>query len=308
VTGCELDELIAPAVEERIRTDQERAEPLLDKSLEGYVDVAFGASVQKTERPPTCARCGLYFFCFGFRVRIFRVDEHGDGGGAGHRRDKQLQPFRRCRRLGRECRNSAAARVERLIRDVADSDLVHWIDQQLAAADAKVAMNVATARDALIAPLRNVYGVSDKVLAMALSALLMGAGERRPLWFKVGATFIVIDTLVHNFLHRTGILRRFGADHAYGSGCYRPGGCCEILELIAARIDASEFNPAFPTVFPRFIQSAVWRYCAEGGLDVCNGNRIRDESRCDNIYCRLHSRCDRIALQPKKAENAQNIA
>jgi hypothetical protein len=35
---------------------------------------------------------------------------------------------------------------------------------------------------------------------------------------------IAIDTLVHNFLHRTGILHRFGADHAYGSACYRRGG------------------------------------------------------------------------------------
>jgi hypothetical protein len=155
--------------------------------------------------------------------------------------------------------NQTAYSLFLFIRDVAAGDLVHWIDQQLAAADAKSAMNVATARDALIGPLRNVYGVSDKVLAMALSALLMGAGKRRPRWFKVGATLIVIDTLVHNFLHRTGILQRFDADHPYGSGCYRLGGCCDILGLIAARIDASAFNPAFPQVFPRFVQSSTVR-------------------------------------------------
>jgi hypothetical protein len=194
------------------------------------------------------------------------------------------------------------------IRDIAGGDLVNWIDQQLSASDTKPAMTLASARDALIGPLRNVYGVSDKVLAMALAGLLMGAGKRRPLWFRVGASFIVIDTLVHNFLHRTGILQRFDADHAYGSACYHPGGCREILDLIAARIDASAFNPAFPTVFPRFVQSAVWRYCAEGGLDICNGNRIRDEARCENVYCRLHSSCDRIALKPKNAEKELKIA
>jgi hypothetical protein len=204
--------------------------------------------------------------------------------------------------------NQTAYSLFLFIRDVADGDLVQWIDQQLATADAKAAMNVATARAALIGPLRNIYGVSDKVLAMALSALLMGAGNRRPLWFKVGATFIVIDTLVHNFLHRTGILQRFAASHPYGSGCYQPGGCGEILEQIAARIDASAFNPAFPKVFPRFVQSAVWRYCAEGELDICNGNRIHDAYRCDNVYCRLHAICDRIALKPKNAEKAQKIA
>jgi hypothetical protein len=194
------------------------------------------------------------------------------------------------------------------IRDIAGGDLVNWIDQQLSASDTKPAMTLASARDALIGPLRNVYGVSDKVLAMALAGLLMGAGKRRPLWFRVGASFIVIDTLVHNFLHRTGILQRFDADHPYGSACYHPGGCREILDLIAARIDASAFNPAFPTVFPRFVQSAVWRYCAEGGLDICNGNRIRDEARCENVYCRLHSSCDRIALKPKNAEKELKIA
>jgi hypothetical protein len=125
------------------------------------------------------------------------------------------------------------------IRDIAGGDLVNWIDQQLAAGDTKSAMTLASARDALIGPLRNVYGVSDKVLAMALAGLLMGgAGKRRPLWFRVGASFIVIDTLVHNFLHRTRILQRFDADHPYGLACYHPGGCREILDLIAARIDA----------------------------------------------------------------------
>ena len=78
---------------------------------------------------------------------------------------------------------------------------------------------------------------------------------------------IAIDTLVHNFLHRTGILHRFGADHAYGSGCYRRGGCAEIIEAVAERIDARAFNPAFPAVFPRFVQHAIWRYCAQTGLD-----------------------------------------
>jgi hypothetical protein len=39
-------------------------------------------------------------------------------------------------------------------------------------------------------------------LAMALSSMLLGAGNQRPLWFEVGATFVAVDTLVHNFLFR----------------------------------------------------------------------------------------------------------
>jgi hypothetical protein len=191
--------------------------------------------------------------------------------------------------------NQTAYSLFLFIRDIAGGDLVAWIDRQIALAESP--STLANARNVLLEPLRNVYGVSDKVLAMALSMLLIGAGKARPRWFKVGFEFIVIDTLVHNFLHRTGILRRFSAEHAYGAACYQPNGCCDILESIAAQIDARAFNPEFPKTFPRFVQSAVWRYCAEGGLDVCNGNQIDDERACDNIYCRLHASCDRIALR-----------
>jgi Integrase core domain len=46
--------------------------------------------------------------------------------------------------------------------------------------------------------------------------------------------------------------------------------------------------------FPRFVQHAIWRYCAENGLDVCNGNRINDDIRCDNVYCQVRGMCDRV--------------
>jgi hypothetical protein len=74
---------------------------------------------------------------------------------------------------------------------------------------------------------------------------------------------IAVDTLVHNFLHRTGILRRFRADHAYGLACYRPGGCAEIIEAVAHQIDARQFDRRFPRAFPRFVQHAIWRYCSQ---------------------------------------------
>ena len=159
------------------------------------------------------------------------------------------------------------------------ADFVGWIDRQLGAVDSQTPDRLAALREAIIGPLRNVYGVSDKVLAMAMSNLLLAAGNRRPLWVEVGATFVAVDTLVHNFLHRTGILKRLGADHPYGDRCYRPRGCAEILHLLAANIDARQFNPAFPATFPRFVQSAIWRYCAENGLAICNGNQIDDDAR-----------------------------
>jgi hypothetical protein len=152
-------------------------------------------------------------------------------------------------------------------------------------------------RAALLEPMREIYGVSDKVLAMALSSLLLGAPKKMVRWIEVGGTMIAIDTLVHNLLHRTGILRRFEAEHAYGAACYRPGGCADIIAAVAQRIDARQFNPSFPHTFPRFVQYAVWQYCSQSGLDVCNGNRIDDSRRCANMDCQARLLCDRIALR-----------
>ena len=90
-------------------------------------------------------------------------------------------------------------------------------------------------RGSLIEPLREIYGLSDKVLTMALSCILLGAPKGMRLWIEVGGSMIAIDTLVHNFLHRTGILRRFEANHAYGLACYRSGGCADIIQAVADR-------------------------------------------------------------------------
>ena len=147
------------------------------------------------------------------------------------------------------------------IRDIADGDLVGWIDRQFQGADDPASPDrLARLREAVIGPLREVYGVSDKVLTMTLSCILLAAPKRLRLWREVGASMIAIDTLVHNFLVRTGILARFEADHSYGAACYQPGGCADIIEAVAQRIDARQFNPGFPQPFPRFVQRAIWRY------------------------------------------------
>lgn len=201
--------------------------------------------------------------------------------------------------------NQMAYSLFLFIRDVADGDFVGWIDHQLAAVDSQCPDRLAGLREAIIGPLRNVYGMADKVLAMALSSLLLATGTRqRPLWLEVGGSFVAVDTLVHNFLHRTGILQRLSADHPYGGKCYQPGGCAGILGVLATHIDARQFNPAFPATFPRFVQSAIWRYCAGNGLDICNGNRIDDDTSCDNAHCQLFGRCDRIALRSKMTKIA----
>jgi len=194
--------------------------------------------------------------------------------------------------------NQIAYSLYLFIRDVADGDLVGWIDDRLEQAYDQAAPDpLAQVRNALIEPLRNVYGISDKVLAMALSGILIGAADVRPKWLEVGVQLIAVDTLVHNFLHRTGILARLKAAHPYGLGCYQPGGCADIVRLVASKIDARQFNRSFPQVFPRFVQLAIWRYRSQQGLDICNGNQVDDRQRCQNRHCRLYRICDRILLK-----------
>ena len=103
--------------------------------------------------------------------------------------------------------NQMAYSLFLFIRDIADGELVGWIDRQFQVTDDLAGPNRLTRlRQSLLGPLREVYGVSDKVLTMTLSCILLAAPKRRHLWHEVGASMIAIDTLVHNFLVRTGIL------------------------------------------------------------------------------------------------------
>jgi hypothetical protein len=179
-------------------------------------------------------------------------------------------------------------------RDIAGGDLVSWIDRRLISPGPMDEWD--TAQERLIDPLRHVYGVSDKILTMTLSGLLLSASDGRPKWFEAGKDMIAIDTLVHNFLHRTGILTDGDAEHGYGVGCYAPGGCADIVRAIAAQIDARTFNADYPASFPRFVQHAIWRYCAADGLDVCNGNRIDDRKSCEYNYCYIRQKCSKNKL------------
>jgi hypothetical protein len=71
--------------------------------------------------------------------------------------------------------NQTAYSLYLFIRDVAGGDLVGWIDQRLRAAAAQPGADpLASMRAAVIDPLREIYGVSDKVLMMALSQLFLG--------------------------------------------------------------------------------------------------------------------------------------
>ena len=119
--------------------------------------------------------------------------------------------------------------------------------------------------------------------------------HRRP------AQAIAVDTLVHNFLHRTGILDRFDAHHTYGPACYRANGCAEIIETVARKIDASQFDHRFPKTFPRFVQHAIWRYCCSSKASTsATATRSMTAHHAKTTVAKLYSSCDRICLSSCK--------
>ena len=79
---------------------------------------------------------------------------------------------------------------------------------------------------------------------------------------------IAIDTLVHNFLHRTGILRRFNAEPPVWCGLLPAQRLCRHhpSRRRADRCPAVQSNVSAD--LSRFVQHAIWQYCARDGLDV----------------------------------------
>ena len=75
------------------------------------------------------------------------------------------------------------------VRDVAENNLIGWIDNQVKG----------ETTESLLGSLRNIFGVSDIVLSMTLSQVLLAAPGRTH-WRAVGCEMVTINTLVHNFL------------------------------------------------------------------------------------------------------------
>jgi hypothetical protein len=194
--------------------------------------------------------------------------------------------------------NQTAYSLFLFIRDVAERDIVAWLDTRLAMIDLAAAEAGGQLHRALLEPFGEICGISNKVASMALSPLLLAGDPARVQWVTAGTRLIAVDWLVHNFLYRTGIIQRLGEVHPYGTACYRAMGCAAIIDELAKAIDARRFNPAFPRYFPRFVQHALWRFCAEEGLNECNGHQIDDRRRCDRAACPVFPLCRRVPLKP----------
>ncbi len=194
--------------------------------------------------------------------------------------------------------NVAAYGIALFISEVCAGDFVAWLDASLTHADPgpDSANRAERLGIAVVKPLTGIVGIGPKLWSLMLAELLLVGDPGRERWVTAGAGMIAVDSLVHKFLHRTGSLRRCGADHRYGLACYAPGGCAEILRGFAATVDARAFNPRFPAHFPRWIQHSLWQFCSEVGGGPCNGRRIDDRGACRQRHCPAFARCDRITL------------
>jgi hypothetical protein len=204
--------------------------------------------------------------------------------------------------------NRTAFGLSLFIRDVCRGNFVQWLDERLAAADQpRSHRRGQLLAESIIGPLRQVHGISDKALNMTISMLLLGGDTTRERWVCAGTNMIAVDTLIHAWMSRTGILRRLKSEHPYGPRCYAPYGCAEIIRRAARSIDAARFNAEFPTVFPRFVQHAIWGFCAQGGQARCNALTVPDGTKCRDRECELFIRCDRV-VQPRAEVVPQRAA
>ena len=80
------------------------------------------------------------------------------------------------------------------------------------------------------------------------------------------------------------------------------------MRQLAHEIDARTFDSSFPAISPRFVQHALWAFCAQDGLNVCNGNHIDDRRACENISCPVFESCARVPVRPGEAALATRLA
>lgn len=191
--------------------------------------------------------------------------------------------------------NQTAFSLYFFMRDVASGDLISLIDRQVNSISRDASPR--EVHQSLVPAWNGIFGISDKVISMSLATLLLSAPSQKKEWKFAGSSLIVVDSLVHNFLHRTGLISLFGKTHLYGPGCYGADGCFDVLGALAKFVDARRFHVDFPSYFPRFVQLAAWRFCSV--QNVCNGNQIDDHKRCEIRDCYLKKDCGRIALKPR---------
>jgi hypothetical protein len=130
--------------------------------LEAHGSVTWADVSRALSKAPQCALLNSHWHFFGCRY-----NKSQRTCGRPHLTDLCPLP-RHPLRNGRL--NQTAYSLYLFLRDVAEGDFVNWIEKQLKASDLDES-NHENAQQRLLVPLRNIFGVSDKILTMALSSI-----------------------------------------------------------------------------------------------------------------------------------------
>lgn len=134
-------------------------------------------------------------------------------------------------------------------------------------------------------------GISNKVANMIASDVLVSCGEKYPLLLEAGLSCVVVDIHVHNVLKRSGALKEQGAEHAFGSGCYKLGRCRDIIITLSNDVSCPDRRKENTIVAPRRVQHAIWRHGAVSEGNICNALKIPMSKRCAMRECSAFSIC-----------------
>ena len=159
------------------------------------------------------------------------------------------------------------------LRDVCRGDFYRFVKDQFG--DGNLPEGELTDRiQGFIDQLSRIHNVGPKLVDMVFSHIFF---TQAPGWDyqAIGVRMVAIDTLVHNFMAKTGTLDSYGQPHKYGPKCHSQAGCVGVIEEIAKDLDCRKYHPSYPAYFPRLIQVYIWAYCAMNGENICNGNKCK---------------------------------
>ena len=99
--GRQMNQLDAPAVEERVAAHKKRVRSPAHNACEGRINLAAGAGVEDLDLQSDGAGSWFHVSQRGLGIRnVGRIDKHGHASGCGHQLMQELQPL--CHQLGTE--------------------------------------------------------------------------------------------------------------------------------------------------------------------------------------------------------------
>lgn len=228
--------------------------------------------------------------------KLATFDQFNNCGYKKNTSCNEPQFFKRCQLPKYNMRNGKLNQmvfsVYLFLRDSCEGDFIGFVKgrigspQQIAGIEEKELSKTA---ENLVIELDRIFNVGLKLSNMVMSGLFYSRVGRWN-YRRLHPHMVAVDTLVHAFLERTGTLKRFKKDHSYGEKrCHSKGGCIEVINEIARRIDCKRFNDEYPSYYPRMVQACIWKFCTDNCNKIkCKINKLDD--KCEFVeWCKEYS-------------------